>query len=71
MELEVLTLHCAMAAKLSLLCLAAPALGLVARGPALPTYAARAGVAPMAMRTSVIGGNWCVPLRRWAGGWTR
>ena len=49
-----------MAAKLSLLCLAAPALGLVARGPALPTYAARAGVAPMAMRTSVIGGNWCV-----------
>lgn len=49
----------------TLLCLA-PALGLVARGPALPTYAARAGVAPMAMRTSVIGGNWCVPLRRWA-----
>jgi len=41
----------------TLLCLA-PALGLVARGPALPTYAARAGVAPMAMRTSVIGGNW-------------
>ncbi|KAH8072939.1 triosephosphate isomerase [Aureococcus anophagefferens] len=46
-----------MAAIKTLLCLA-PALGLVARGPALPTYAARAGVAPMAMRTSVIGGNW-------------
>lgn len=40
--------------------LLAPAAALVARGPLAAQHATRSVATPMMMRTSIIGGNWCV-----------